>query len=148
MLGYLGIKKLNVFYISDRDGAADITVFNNNCRLIYIDIPKKEYLKFLITKGAKAFAVYNPNSLYILDNGNHSDIKRMITSVEGFNVDIVRGSSQKSHLLSPLEIRLSFYISAMFNCDYNKIFRINSFNILDKNRYLPGVNRRKGIDKT
>jgi len=143
MLGTLHIKNLNLFYISDREGGIDTTTFDNNCRLIYIDIPKKAYLNFLATKGDKAFVTYNPKSLYILDNADHSDIKRMITSIDGFNVDIVRGSSQKSHILSPLEMRLSFYISAMFNCDYNKISHINSFNVLDKSRYLPGINRRR-----
>jgi hypothetical protein len=141
-LGNIGIKKLNIFYISDREGGIDTTMFDNNCKLLYVDIPKKEYLEFLSSKGDKTFAAYNLDSLYILDNGDYSEIKRMITSIEGFNVDVVRGSSQKSHVLSPLEIRLSFYISAMFNCDYNKIFRINSFNILEKRRYLPGINRR------
>lgn len=142
VLGNLGIKKLNIFYISDREGVTETKLFDNKCRLLYINIPRKEFFNFLVAEGYNNFCKYNLDSLYILENGDFTEIKRMITNVEGLNVDIVRGSCQKSHILSPLEIRLTFYISAMFNCDYNKITYINSFNILDKKRYLPGISRR------
>ena len=82
---------------------------------------------------------YNLDSLYILDNKNFGGLKEMITSMEGLNVDIVRGSGQKNHILSPLDIRLSFYISAMFDCDYSMVQKYNAFNKLTKDKYLPRI---------
>lgn len=42
----------------------------------------------------------------------------------------------KAHALSPLDFRLSCYLMAMFNFDYNLISSLNSFNIMSKDRYL------------
>jgi hypothetical protein len=47
-----------------------------------------------------------------------------------------RGGSQKAHALSHLDFRLSSYLMAMFNFDYNLIYSLNSFNFMGKDRYL------------
>jgi hypothetical protein len=143
----LGIKKLNLFHIkNDKEGEKTkpfIRKFRlENCGITFYALSIKDYLEILAKCTGAEFTLYNPYSLYILENGNYTDLKRMLTNIGGIKVDIVRGSSQKAHILSPLEIRLSFYISAMLECHYTKISYINSFNTLDKNRYLPIVNNR------
>lgn len=143
----LNIKKLNVFYISGDNEEYFVKRIkkDNCCELTFINTHVNDYLSLLAgNNGCKKFVNYNPHSLYIVENGSFIDIKRMINTVENLNVDVVRGSSQKSHVLSPLELRLSFYISAIFEGNYAKIFSINYFNTLEKRRYLSGFNKRVG----
>jgi hypothetical protein len=140
-----GIKKLNLFHIkNDKEGEKTkpfIRKFRlENCGRTFYALSIKDYIEILAKCTGAEFTLYNTYFLYILENGNYTDLKRMLTNIGGIKVDIVRGSSQKAHILSPLEIRLSFYISAMLECHYTKIYSINSFNTLDKNRYLPIVN--------
>lgn len=145
LLWSFNIKTLNIFFISaeNREYYVKRIIKDNCCKLTYINIHENEYLNLLAVKnGDREFAHYNPHSLYILDNGSFKDIKRMINTVEELNVDIVRGSSQKSHVLSPLELRLSFYICAIFKGNYSEAFNTNSFNKLEKWKYLPGFNKR------
>lgn len=60
----------------------------------------------------------------------------MITKIQDRAVRVVRGTSQKSHIISPIELRLSCYLMILFNMDYSKLHAQNSFNILTKDRYL------------
>lgn len=56
-------------------------------------------------------------------------------------MDLGRGGSQKSHIISPLDIRLSAYLMALYNFNYKTTFiSINTINILPKDRYLPCKN--------
>ena len=59
------------------------------------------------------------------------------------NVNVGRGGSQKAHALSPLDIRLTTYVMAMFNFDYNLISSLNSFNTMGKDRYLSYIDNHK-----
>jgi len=56
-------------------------------------------------------------------------------------MNVGRGGSQKAHVLSPLDMRLSSYVMAMFNFNYGLISKINAFNHLDKDRYLSYIDR-------
>lgn len=47
-----------------------------------------------------------------------------------------KGGSQKAHVLSPLDIRLSAYLMAMYNFNFNSISDLIEFNDLSKDRYL------------
>jgi hypothetical protein len=87
-------------------------------------------------KGSN-FLDYNINSMYILRSGNYIDIKNMFTSINGYRVNIGRGGSQKAHMLSPLDFRLSCYMMAMFNFNYKHISHLNTFNSINKDKYLP-----------
>ena len=75
------------------------------------------------------------NKKSILRNGNFLDIKNLFDAVNNCQVNLGRGGSQKSHLLSPLDFILSAYLMAMFNFDYKLISSLNTFN-LSKERYL------------
>nr|QWS06187.1 hypothetical protein [Clonostachys rogersoniana] len=79
----------------------------------------------------------NKSSLYILKDGNYSDLKRIFTSVKGLKTTLVKGSSQKSHLVSPIEFRLSTYLMILSNMDFKKVTRQNAFQAIKKDRYLP-----------
>lgn len=73
------------------------------------------------------FWEYNKDTLYILRNANSSDIKE--------ETKLVRGSSQKSHVISPIDYRLSTYLMLFFNMNSKKFMKNNAF--LTKDRYLP-----------
>jgi hypothetical protein len=49
----------------------------------------------------------------------------------------------KAHALSPLDLRLSSYLMAMFNFDYKLISSLNSFNLMSKDRYLSYMDKPK-----
>jgi hypothetical protein len=86
------------------------------------------------------FLEYNRNSLFIIRNGNFLDIKNLFGFVSEYRVNIGRGSSQKAHILSPLDFRLSSYMMAMFTGNYHLISYLNAFNDLSKDRYLSYTN--------
>jgi hypothetical protein len=77
-----------------------------------------------------------------LRNGSFLDIKNLFAKINGYEVNVGRGGSQKAHALSPLDFRLSSYLIAMFNFDYSKITYLNAFNDLEKDRYLSYMDRR------
>jgi hypothetical protein len=79
----------------------------------------------------------NKSSLYILKDGNYSNLRRIFTSVKGIKTSLVRGSSQKAHLVSPIEFRLSTYLMILSNMDFKKVTRQNAFQNIKKDRYLP-----------
>jgi hypothetical protein len=83
------------------------------------------------------FWTHNKNTLYIIKNGNYSDIKGLFTTIQGAKVKLVRGSSQKAHMVSPIDFRLSCYLLILCKMNYKRFTLDNSFNELSKDRYLP-----------
>jgi hypothetical protein len=146
LLAVLNLRRLNILKIRDNDENKCIYNFllNEPCKINYLDLNLDAFLKLLAfpSEGPSNFLKYNKHSVYILKNMNFSDLKRVLTNVEGCNVDIVKGLSQKTHILSSMECRLSLYITAILNCNYSKIASLNAFNVLSKTRYIPGINRR------
>lgn len=141
-LNSVGINHLNIFYIIGNDVGyiEKIRVVKpSNINFIKISIP--EYIKFLSDPEEK-FLDYNKESLYIIKNSNYRDVKLLFDKISTHNIDVGRGASQKSHIISPLEFRMSCYLMCMFNFNYNKVCYLNSFNTLDKSRYLPYLNKR------
>lgn len=61
----------------------------------------------------------------------------MFKRINNTKVQLVRGSSQKSHMVSPLDFRLSLYLTILCNMDFKYFRTNNSFNKIDKKRYLP-----------
>lgn len=95
----------------------------------------EEFMKLINSENIN-FLEYNKKSLYILRKGNFLDIKNIFSNINKCRVNLGRGGSQKAHILSPLDIRLSTYLMAMFNFDYNLINSLNTFNSISKDRYL------------
>jgi hypothetical protein len=107
---------------------------NDHKEYLYLELGIENFLQILQVQN---FLEFNKYSLYIFRDMNYFEIKNLITKIDDCSVIIGRGSSQKSHILSPLELRLSTYLLAMFNFDYNLIFQLNMFNFLSKDQYLP-----------
>jgi hypothetical protein len=136
ILGGIGIDKLNIFSINKYlDIKLDIHTTNKGCELKYIEINSDEFVKFLNHENGD-FLDYNKNSLYIVRGGDFIDVKNIFAIVNNCRANIGRGGSQKAHILSPLDLRLSSYLMAMFNFDYKLINNLNTFNYISKDRYL------------
>jgi hypothetical protein len=135
ILAAMGIKELNIFSIND--GIEKMNVFrrDNGSLITYAEL-KREDLVTLLNNEKADFSDYNKYSLYILRDGGFLDIKNLFSLINGYEVNVGRGGGQKAHILSPLDLRLSSYLMAMFNFNYGLISNLNSFNNLDKNRYL------------
>jgi len=135
MLSYLGIKRLNIFCI---DGVTGInkTIVREPNELILLELSVGEFIEFL-NNPDENFRDYNKNSLYILRDSSYKDVKLLFQKINNCSTDLGRGNTQKSHILSPLDFRLSSYLIAMFNFKYEDIYKLNTFSILHKNRYLP-----------
>jgi hypothetical protein len=134
ILSGIGMKKLAIFSIDDQVSNINIKKAINGSFITYLEMNCLEFKKIL-TSNADFFE-YNKYSLYILRGGIYLDIKNLFANINDYRVYLGRGGSQKSHILSPLDIRLSTYMMAMFNFDYNLIKDQNTFNTLDKDRYL------------
>jgi hypothetical protein len=134
VLGYMGMKETAIFSIDDNIENMKVIRKENGSLITYTELRQKEFVTLL--NSNVNFLDYNKHSLYILRNGGFLGIKNLFTKVNGCEMIIGRGGSQKAHILSPLDIRLSSYLLAMFNFDYTKLSSLNAFNDLDKDRYL------------
>lgn len=135
-LSILKIGKLSIIDIN-KDcplNTLNVAKVENDCLLSYIEINHITFIKLMLADDK--FLERNKDVLYILRDGNFSDIKAIFSKIEGCDVNICRGSSQKSHLLSPLEFRLSNYIMALFNFNYRHITYLNKFSDISKDKYL------------
>lgn len=144
ILGNMNIDRLFIFSINLTDKIQlEKFVFNGESNIIYLEIGVKKFIDF-IGENPKEFWNINKNALYILRDGNYTDVKYILSQIGEFGLNLGRGGSQKSHVMSPLEIRLSSYIMAMFNFDYTAISSSNAFNSLSKSRYLPYIENKRG----
>jgi len=141
VLAAIGIEKLNIFSINNNMESNTINSIKSEkgSKLLYIEMNYAQFIKFINSEGN--FLEYNKNSLYILRDGNFLDIKNLFANVNGYQINVGRGGSQKAHILSPLDLRLSSYMMAMFNCNYKLFAYLNAFNDLSKDRYLSYTNK-------
>lgn len=136
MLGHMGMEELKIFSIYDKLDLEPINVLTNKgCKVRYMEVKLNVFVK-LINVENNNFFDYNKHSLYILRGGNYIDIKNIFTTINNQQFNLGRGGSQKSHMLSPLDFRLSCYMMAMSNFNYNLISGLNTFNYISKDRYL------------
>ena len=140
-LAAMGIETLLIFSIYNDyvSNTSDAVSCNIGSQITYYDISADRFINLIKSKAD--FLEYNQHSLYIIRNGHFLDIKNMFASVSGYNVNIGRGGSQKAHILSPLDLRLSSYIMALFKNKYKLISYLNTFNELSKDRYLSYTNK-------
>lgn len=139
-LGDFGIDKLSIFSINmDYEfNTIDAIRTDKGSLVNYFEIGYDKFIKFINSNDN--FLEYNKHSLYILRNGNFLDIKNIFSLVSGHKVNVCRGGSQKSHILSPLDLRLSVYMMAMFTGNYRLLSYLNTFHDLSKDRYLSYTN--------
>jgi hypothetical protein len=136
ILGGFSINKLNIISINNECKPNTINVIrtNEDSLIMYIEMNFDTFIRFLNMDDH--FMEYNKNTLYILRNGDFLDIKNLFSSISGYQCNIGRGGSQKAHILSPLDLRLSSYMMAMFIGNYKELYSLNTFNGLSKDRYL------------
>lgn len=134
ILGVMGINKLVIFSIDNELKDMNINIINKKSEVSYIEINKKQFVKLL--ESTSDFLTYNKHCLYILRNGSFLGIKNLFTTINSYQIEIGRGGGQKAHILSPLDLRLSVYLMAMFGLNYNSVISLNTFNNLGKDRYL------------
>jgi hypothetical protein len=146
MLGRMEIKELNIFSIHNN---LDIQPYshlstNKGCKVDYMEVKLDFFTKFLNVED-KYFWDHNKHSLYIIRGGNYIDIKNIFTTINNHCYNLGRGGSQKSHMLSPLDFRLSCYMMAMSNFNFQSINNLNTFNYIGKDRYLSWMNKSKSL---
>jgi hypothetical protein len=134
ILSIMKIEKLAIFSVSAKTLDVNCVKNTKDSNVSYVEIELKDFIKTL--NNNNSFLDYNKDSLYILRDGDFLDIKNIFHSVEDCHANIGRGGSQKSHILSPLDFRLSSYLLAMFNLNYELVSSLNVFNSLSKDRYL------------
>jgi hypothetical protein len=135
-LAILKVDKLHIVSIVDTVCTEFIsTRANKGSPVIYAEVDIKTFIDYL-NNGDNAFIKANPDTLYIIRGGHFLDLKNLLSAIRGYRVTVGRGGSQKSHMLSPLDLRLTFYLMAMFNFNHDVIKDLNGFNHVDKSRYL------------
>jgi hypothetical protein len=137
LLGIMNVDTLNIFSINHNlaSNVLNYTMADNGSYVTYTEVNIENFVMYLNSESNK-FYTNNKYNLYILRGGCFLDIKNLFSSINNCQVNIGRGGSQKAHVLSPLDLRLSSYLLAMFNFDYKLISYLNIFNTLDKTRYL------------
>lgn len=144
VLDNMNINKLIIFSINltNQIQLEKFVLNGDHTELVYIEIGVQDFITF-IEENPKQFWDVNRNALYVLRDGSYTDVKYILSQVGEFGLNLGRGGSQKSHVMSPLELRLSSYIMAMFDFDYKRISTSNLFNSLSKSRYLPHIDNKK-----
>jgi hypothetical protein len=133
-LNAMGIDKLNIFYINIDSTYNGYIRSEIGSDVKFIELNPEEFTNLLNINVD--FLSFNPYSLYITRGANFLDIKNLFASIENSNVNLGRGGGQKSHMLSPLDFRLSTYLMAMFKFNYKFIKNLNTFDQISKDRYL------------
>ena len=136
MLAVIGIEKLYIFSIDNKldSKIMNVTTSDKYSIVKYTELNSANFIELLNFNGK--FLEYNKDSLYILRDGNFLDIKNLFSTINNGQVNVGRGGGQKAHMLSPLDLRLTSYLMAMFNFNYNLVNNLNTFNYIDKDRYL------------
>ncbi len=131
---------LDILYICtivlDDTLECEVLELEEPCKVVYMEIGIKFFMERLLD-NPDMISENITKILYILRDGNYSNLKELFTIIQEEKVNIVRGSSQKSHIVSPIDLRLSCYLMILHNMDFGRIASNNSFNILTKDRYLP-----------
>jgi hypothetical protein len=117
VLAAMHINQINIISINDKIKNMSVIRRDNGSHTSYTEMTR-EHLVTLLNNEKIDFSDYNRYSLYILRNGGFLDIKNLFAKINGHEMNLGRGGSQKAHVLSPLDFRLSAYLMAMFNCNY------------------------------
>ena len=138
LLDLMNINKLNIIAIYPLDTLEKINFvkINEPSVIKYLEVNADDFISYL-NNPSYNFLDYNKYTLYIIKEGSYLDIKNIFIKINDFYVNIGRGSSQKAHVVSPLDFRVSCYLMALFKFDYKYISYLNTFNVISKDRYLP-----------
>jgi hypothetical protein len=141
LLAVMGINKLNILSVDNKvSSIVNKVTTNKGCYVSYIELTEENFIKYLNGKSTD-FLSDNKDNLYIIRKASFLHIKNLFATINNCGVNLGRGGSQKAHILSPLDLRLSFYLLAMFNLNYTLVRNLNTFNHLAKERYLSYTNK-------
>ncbi len=137
-LEYLSIKFTIIFSINLRDDIEEemFSIKSGEFSVVYIEIGINYFIDTL-NEDPSRYVGLNKNILYIFRNATYFDINYILSQAGEYGINLGRGSGQKSHNVSPLELRFMSYLMAISNFNYSFIYEINHFNTLPKSRYLP-----------
>ena len=131
----MGIEKLNIIDIKRQPvNTVGVVKVHKGCHINYLEIHPLAFTKMMLNDSD--FLEKNKYTLYLLRDASFIFLKTLFSKINDCDVNICKGNSQKSHLLSPLDFRLSNYIMALFYFNYKKISYLNKFNEISKDRYL------------
>lgn len=133
----MGIYKLNLFYIY-KNSIDEVDPFNiiKPSKVSVYKISENKFMEILKNPDNN-FLDFNKHSLYIFNNSDFLNIKRIFSYNNTYNINISKGGGQKSHIVSPLEIRLFSYLMAIFNCQVDILNNKIAFDKLEKDKYVP-----------
>lgn len=139
LLDNMNLDKLYIFsIIVDDKFNCNIIELEQGSNVIYIEIGIHSFIEGFLNSPHHNFWEHNKKSLYILRDGNYSDINELFSIIQEDKYKLVRGSSQKAHLVSSVDFRLSCYMLILCNLNYGKAsYENSSFHYLSKDRYLP-----------
>ena len=80
----------------------------------------------------KILLVFNKKTLYIFRDTTYSDINYLLGFVGQDGINLVRGSGQKAHVLSALELRFMLYLKALKGNNFKSISKLNNSEVLPK----------------
>src|SRR6266480_4086130 len=134
------IEKLNIVAIYPTSTLEKVNYIkiNEPSTVKYLETNAEDFVSYL-NNPLSDFSNHNKYTLYIIKGGNYIDIKNIFSHINGFDTNVGRGSSQKVHIISPLDFRLYCYLLAMFKFNYRLISYLNTFNDIPKCRYLPYI---------
>jgi hypothetical protein len=139
ILKYMNIDQLNIVSISNNDTLQSL-ILKKPLLINYLELGIKNFLELLQNNETK-FLTYNKHTLYILRGGSYIHVKALLSNINNCKVNLGRGGSQKAHIISPLDLRMSIYLMALFNLDSQLANKYNTFNTISKDRYLPYINK-------
>lgn len=137
-LGYLRFTSTVILSINLRDDIKEevFQIKEEGISVTYVEMGINYFIKMLNENPARFF-ILNKKTLYIFRDSTYSDINSILRSIGSEGLNLVRGSNQKSHVVSTLELRFFFYLLALKGDNYRAIMNLNSFDELPKSMYLP-----------
>lgn len=143
----MGIEQLDIISIN-LSSKVEEDIFNireSSPRVTFTEIGVIPFIELIANNTIDFFWNWNKTTLYILRDGTYRDMKYILSQAGEHGMNLGRGGSQLSHVVSPLELRLNSYLMAMTHFKYPYLAEQNLFNDLPKNKYLPFyiVNRPK-----
>nr|YP_009268561.1 hypothetical protein [Beauveria caledonica]AMD61825.1 hypothetical protein [Beauveria caledonica] len=133
----MNIDELLVFSLNLENTETKVIRLDVPTKIVYINISIENFIESILHNEKNDFWKHNLNSLYILRDGDYLDLHVIFETINNRKVQVVRGSSQKSHVVSPIDSRLSCYMMILYNMNYQKFSENNAFNYMNKKRYLP-----------
>nr|YP_010526683.1 hypothetical protein OOD12_mgp16 [Pleurocordyceps sinensis]UXR11751.1 hypothetical protein [Pleurocordyceps sinensis] len=138
LLTYVNIDTLYIVtIILDEEFKFEATKIEEPSKVLHIEMGLIFFMERFLRNPNYDFWKHNKNTIYILKEGSYAHVRDIFTAIGNEKVQIVRGSSQKSHIISPIDFRLSCYMLVLCNLNYNICCSRNAFNVLTKDRYLP-----------